>query len=419
MDSSSALRLSLLASSILRFAAPYQLRAAPACVPAARASPALGFFDDLKKGFEAAGASNAPPAEEPEGQAGAPPAAPAPTFLGALKSGLAGLVKEQTEEERLAERIRSGEGVVWSCDYSRAWRAVKGMPQDELSLVESVELARELSTPIPNEVEEVLAARGGGSRSSRAGGSPPRMALRWRDEEEAVPAAFSRRAALFLAAGSAAGATRPPLAAAEDAAPSERRALLEAIAAGADDRAVLATLDALLPLDPAGGRAARSDALGGTWRLLWSYKADKFSPLLGLPRPVRPASLQLLGPAATGTVGEGRVANLLLFPFGVRLLLSSGVLPAADGPPSTLEIMPPFRLELDAAGRRRLLVEAGSDADFRALNARDAEAQAAPRNRYAQSYLETSGRAGDLRVSTVVSGDPVIVGSVFVHERVI
>ena len=103
----------------------------------------------------------------------------------------------------------------------------------------------------------------------------------------------------------------------------------------------------------------------------------------------------------------------------MRLLLSSGVLPAADGPPSTLEIMPPFRLELDAAGRRRLLVEAGSDADFRALNARDAEAQAAPRNRYAQSYLETSGRAGDLRVSTVVSGDPVIVGSVFVHERVI
>ncbi|EOD17158.1 hypothetical protein EMIHUDRAFT_470320 [Emiliania huxleyi CCMP1516] len=407
MDSSSALRLSLLASSILRFAAPYQLRAAPACVPAARASPALGFFDDLKKGFEAAGASNAPPAEEPEGQAGAPPAAPVPTFLGALKSGLAGLVKEQTEEERLAERIRSGEGVVWSCDYSRAWRAVKGMPQDELSLVESVELARELSAPIPNEVEEVLAARGGGSRSSRAGGSPPRMALRWRDEEEAVPAAFSRRAALFLAAGSAAGATRPPLAAAEDAAPSERRALLEAIAAGA------------APPLSLGGRAARSDALGGTWRLLWSYKADKFSPLLGLPRPVRPASLQLLGPAATGTVGEGRVANLLLFPFGVRLLLSSGVLPAADGPPSTLEIMPPFRLELDAAGRRRLLVEAGSDADFRALNARDAEAQAAPRNRYAQSYLETSGRAGDLRVSTVVSGDPVIVGSVFVHERVI
>ena len=31
----------------------------------------------------------------------------------------------------------------------------------------------------------------------------------------------------------------------------------------------------------------------------------------------------------------------------------------------------------------------------------------------------TTGRAGDLRISTIVSGDPVIVGAVFVHERVI
>ena len=63
------------------------------------------------------------------------------------------------------------------------------------------------------------------------------------------------------------------------------------------------------------------------------------------------------------------------------------------------------------------LVEAGSDADFRAINARDSEAQAAPKNRYAQLYLETTGRPGDLRVSSVVSGDPVIVGAVFIHQR--
>ena len=75
-----------------------------------------------------------------------------------------------------------------------------------------------------------------------------------------------------------------------------------------------------------------------------------------------------------------------------------------------------YRLELPRSAVLRL-VEAGSDADFRALNARDADAQAAPKNRYAQLYLETAGRPGDLRVSTVVSGDPVIVGSVFVHER--
>ena len=76
------------------------------------------------------------------------------------------------------------------------------------------------------------------------------------------------------------------------------------------------------------------------------------------------------------------------------------------------------RLEKDGFGGRKLLVEAGSDADFRALNARDAEAQAAGRNLYAQRYLDTSGLAGDLRVSTVVAGDPVIVGTVFVHQRV-
>ena len=37
---------------------------------------------------------------------------------------------------------------------------------------------------------------------------------------------------------------------------------------------------------------------------------------------------------------------------------------------------------------------------------------------YEQRYLETTGRAGDLRVSRVTSGDPVIVGSIFVHQRV-
>jgi hypothetical protein len=38
-------------------------------------------------------------------------------------------------------------------------------------------------------------------------------------------------------------------------------------------------------------------------------------------------------------------------------------------------------------------------------------------NRYAQVYLDTSGVSGDLRVSTIVAGDPVIVGAVFVHKR--
>lgn len=201
-----------------------------------------------------------------------------------------------------------------------------------------------------------------------------------------------------------------------DSATTERQRLIQAIDAG-DDGNVADAMAALLPLDPSGGKAATSEALAGEWRLLWSENTEAFSPLLSLPRPVRPASFQLLGDAAAARgFGSERVANLLCFPFGVSLQLSSGVRPATR---DTLEIFPPFRLELAFGGARQQLVEAGSDAEFRALNARDADAQAAPRNLYLQQYLETSGAAGDLRISKVVSGDPVIVGSVFIHERVV
>ena len=83
-----------------------------------------------------------------------------------------------------------------------------------------------------------------------------------------------------------------------------------------------------------------------------------------------------------------------------------------------LDIAPPFRLALVAAGRARAtLVDAPDDASFRKLNNRDAAAQAAPRNEYTQLYLETSGARGDLRISRVTAGDPAIVGATFVHER--
>ena len=136
-----------------------------------------------------------------------------------------------------------------------------------------------------------------------------------------------------------------------------------------------------------------------------------------VPRRIRPRSVQLLGASASGLVGAGRVANRLDFPVDVlSLLLSSGVR-ASKEEAAVLEIVPPFRFEVLAGGSRLQLVEAGSDADFRALNARDAGAQAAPRNRYLQRYLDTTGRPGDVRISEVISGDPVIVGSVFVHRR--
>ena len=118
-------------------------------------------------------------------------------------------------------------------------------------------------------------------------------------------------------------------------------------------------------------------------------------------------------------VGGGRIAQLLDFPLGCFARLSSGAVVAADDA-ATLVIEPPFRLEVGVGtGMAPLrLIESGSDADFRSLNARDRVAQSAPRNRYRIEYLESSGVAGDLRVSRVVSGDPVIVGSRFLHVRV-
>ena len=116
----------------------------------------------------------------------------------------------------------------------------------------------------------------------------------------------------------------------------------------------------------------------------------------------------------------------------MSFLLSSGIVPVASG--NVLEIQPPFRLEvvwsddtlrrpgrlakgLARGGARWKLVDSGSDADFRALNARDEEAQAAGRNMYEISYLDTTGQAGDVRISRVVAGDPVIVGALFIHKR--
>lgn len=228
-----------------------------------------------------------------------------------------------------------------------------------------------------------------------------------------LPRQLPRRVVLGAAAAAALLPSWPLAPASASADP--RSALLTAIAS---DKGVEAAIEALVPLDPSGGRAATSAELSGEWQLLWSANAAAFSPLLQLPAPIRPTSLQLLGDAAERAgFGEGRVAQLLQLPLSARLDLSSGVRPAADDA-SVLEIFPPFRFEVAIAGARRTLVDAGSDAEFRALNARTTEAQAAPRNRYQQRYLETTGRAGDLRISTVVSGDPVIVGSVFVHRRV-
>lgn len=85
-----------------------------------------------------------------------------------------------------------------------------------------------------------------------------------------------------------------------------------------------------------------------------------------------------------------------------------------------LDILPPFRFEV--GGRygtgipKNRVVEAGSDAEFRKLNARTSDAQAAPKNSYKQLYLEREGK-GSIRISTITDGDPVIVGAIFVHRK--
>ncbi|KAL7549895.1 hypothetical protein ACHAWF_013154 [Thalassiosira exigua] len=279
----------------------------------------------------------------------------------------------------------------------------------------------------------------------RAAGAPEPASRSKEEAPSVVDVECSRRRLLGRALPSAAAvaaslALNDPLAASAKvvAAPSvpsggnsipERDALLRAIAGGASDDAVADAIERLVPLSPLKGSDASAasscaSALEGTWRLLWYNKSD-FSPLLKLPSPLRPDSYQYFGATAAAEVGEGRVAQGLvggvLGALGPKteLWLSSGAV-AAEGRPSTLEIYPPFRFELGelpgSTKPKRTIVEAGSDAEFRAANARSTEAQLAPKNEYEQLYLEDRGR-GSLRVSVVARGDPVIVGDMFVHQK--
>ena len=193
--------------------------------------------------------------------------------------------------------------------------------------------------------------------------------------------------------------------------PKERLDLLNAINRKASDDEVMQAISNIELIDPSNGKAATSEFLGGEWELIYSVNAESFSPLLNLPKPIRPSSFQLLGDSAKPVVGDGRIAQLLNFPIiPLSIILSSGAVPY-EKDSSVLEIFPPFRLEAKLGGSNVQLVESGSDADFRALNARSQEAQEAGRNLYKQRYLENTGKRGDLRISEVIAGDPVLVVS--------
>eukprot|EP00555_Chaetoceros_dichaeta_P013703 CAMPEP_0198264258 /NCGR_PEP_ID=MMETSP1447-20131203/14982_1 /TAXON_ID=420782 /ORGANISM="Chaetoceros dichaeta, Strain CCMP1751" /LENGTH=267 /DNA_ID=CAMNT_0043953135 /DNA_START=166 /DNA_END=972 /DNA_ORIENTATION=- len=185
---------------------------------------------------------------------------------------------------------------------------------------------------------------------------------------------------------------------------------------------VLNAIENLVPFDPSVHKGATmKEDLDGEWELLWSAKAEAFSPLLKLPKPFKPDSFQYLGNAAAAEVGIDRVAQGLT--GGIlgqsQLWLSSGVRASSEDE-SMLEILPPFRFEVggryQSGKAKKRLVEAGSDAEFRKLNSRTAEAQSAPKNSYRQLYLERQGK-GSLRISTITDGDPVIVGAIFVHRK--
>mmetsp|Transcript_15429 Transcript_15429/g.36637 ORF Transcript_15429/g.36637 Transcript_15429/m.36637 type:complete len:271 (+) Transcript_15429:518-1330(+) len=201
----------------------------------------------------------------------------------------------------------------------------------------------------------------------------------------------------------------------DDARARARTELLATIAAGRSDAEIMANVAALVPFDPSRGRGAVDASLAGTWDLVWTH--DEAPALVKWARRTlhQPVGTQLLG-EASASFGPGRVAQLLDV-GGVRFELSSGATPADDDA-RVIRILPPFRFAALAGGRRFELAATEDDAGFRKLNARSAEAVAAPRNRYAQEYLETSGRVGDLRISRITEGDTAIVGNVYIHQRI-
>lgn len=240
----------------------------------------------------------------------------------------------------------------------------------------------------------------------------PRAASVRTTEDASSPGAGGRRQAMLLgvaAAGATIGSSRPwpSVAAAEgEGAAGARMALLRAIDAGVG---VEEAVEALVPFDPAEGRGARVAELSGTWRLLWSSSEAEVSRVLRvLPGPLLPTSMQLIGDR---NIGDGRAANVLDFFGGVaRMELSSSAVPSSSDQ-SSIVIGPPFRLALLAGGLRLPLgAEEDELSDTTPLLGNQ-------QSIFRQRYLEMSGAPGDLRISRVVSGDPAVVGSAFVHQR--
>lgn len=239
----------------------------------------------------------------------------------------------------------------------------------------------------------------------------------------------SRRSAMGYAFGVLVSSpillSAPPANALEGESAEARSNLLNAIKRDKPDAEVMKAIENLVPFNPAkqnsAGDTTGIEDLDGEWKLIWSVN-DDFSPLLRLPKPLKPDSYQYFGVPASLEVGEGRVAQGLTGGiFGKnQLWLSSGIEPIDPKDPYTFEIEPPFRLELggryQTSKPKKTIVDAGNDAEFRKVNARTTEAQQAPKNIYQQMYVERNGK-GSLRISSIIDGDPVIVGAILIHEK--
>jgi len=138
--------------------------------------------------------------------------------------------------------------------------------------------------------------------------------------------AKGRRPFLTTFAGAAAAAVAPSIGTADDTVAAagagggaaaatrtqvDRNTLLESISNKESDEKVIAIIEQLQGQDPSQGRSIQQqpELLDGTWELIWSYKAEAFSPLLKLPKPFRPDSYQYFGSVAAQEVGEGRIAQ--------------------------------------------------------------------------------------------------------------
>ncbi len=142
-------------------------------------------------------------------------------------------------------------------------------------------------------------------------------------------------------------------------------------------------------------------------KVITNYKTNDWRR--NLPRGTF-ESIQLVG--EKGGLPAGRAANLVsLLGGAVTLKLSSAAVPY-PGNNTAVEIGPPFYLELllPFGVTIPLQKETSTESDESTVLGNQT-------NEYAQLFFEKSGRSGDLRISKIVSGDPTIVGNVFVHER--